>query len=128
LVQFLNSVMKLRAATSLVLAASVFAPILHADVRSEAKEQVNFGIAVAQRGLWREAIYRWEQAVRLDPTYAEAFNDLAVGYEHTGEFEKARRAYEKALELDPDNLQIRQNYDLFREVNDRVDAERDSQP
>jgi Flp pilus assembly protein TadD len=80
---------------------------------------------VAQRGLWREAIYRWEQAVKLDPTYAAAFNDLAIGYEHTGEFEKAGQAYEKALELDPENLQIRQNYDLFREVNDRIDAEKE---
>jgi type IV pilus assembly protein PilF len=101
---------------------------LHADARSEAREQVDFGIAVAQRGLWREALYRWEQAVKIDPTYAEAFNDLAIGYEHVGEFEKAREAYEKALELDPDNPQIRQNYDLFREVNDRVDAARESQP
>jgi Flp pilus assembly protein TadD len=120
--------MKLRAATSLVLAACLFTPALHADARSDAREQVSFGIAVAERGLWREAIYRWEQAVRIDPTYAEAFNDLAVGYEHTGEFGKARAAYEKALELEPDNLQIRQNYDLFREVNDRVDAARDGQP
>ena len=122
--------MKLRAATCLALAAWLQAPPLHADARSDAREQVTFGIAVAQRGLWREAIYRWEQAVKIDPTYAAAYNDLAVGYEHTGEFEKARQAYEKAIELDPQNMQIRQNYDLFQEVNDRVDAanEEDDQP
>ena len=39
-----------------------------ADARSDAKSQVDFGINVAQRGLWREAIYRWEKAVELDPT------------------------------------------------------------
>ena len=71
------------------------------------KSQVEFGIDVAQRGLWREAIYRWEKAVELDPTYAAAFNDLAVAYEHEGQFDKARKAYEKALELDPNNAQIR---------------------
>ena len=120
--------MKLSAAACVVLAASVFAPLLHADARSDARKQVIFGISVAQKGLWREAVYRWEQAVKIDPTYAEAFNDLAVGYEQIGEFEKARQTYEKALELEPDNSQIRQNYDLFREVNERVDAERDSQP
>lgn len=90
------------------------------DARSEAKAQVAFGIEVAQRGLWREAIYRWERAVEIDPSYAAAYNDLAIGYEHEGEFEKARQAYEKALELEPDNLQIQQNYDLFREINDRA--------
>jgi len=29
-----------------------------ADNRGDAKKQVEFGIAVAQKGLWREAIYR----------------------------------------------------------------------
>jgi len=38
--------------------------------RKQAKEQVEFGIQVAQRGLWKEAIYRWERATQLDPTYA----------------------------------------------------------
>ena len=92
----------------------------YADARSDAKEQVEFGVNVAQRGLWREAIYRWERAVEIDPTYAAAFNNLAIAYEHEGQFEKARKAYERATELDPSNAMIRQNYDLFREINDRT--------
>jgi Tfp pilus assembly protein PilF len=104
--------------TCLLLLVACAAPA-YADARSEARAQVEFGIDVAQRGLWREAIYRWERAVEIDPTYAEAFNDLAIGYEHEGEFDKARQAYEKALKLAPDNLQIQQNYELFKEINDR---------
>jgi Tfp pilus assembly protein PilF len=92
----------------------------YADARSNAKEQVEFGVNVAQKGLWREAIYRWERAVEIDPTYAAAFNNLAIAYEHEGQFEKARKAYERATELDPNNAMIRQNYDLFREINDRT--------
>ena len=95
------------------------APIF-ADVREDAKSQVNFGIDVAQRGLWREAIYRWEKAVQLDPSYAAAYNDLAIAYEHEGLLEKARKAYERALELDPNNAQIRENFELFKEINDRA--------
>ena len=91
-----------------------------ADARSDAKEQVEFGIRVAQRGLWREAVYRWQRAVAIDPTYAAAYNNLAIAYEHEGELEKAREAYEKATELDPGNAMIRQNFDLFREINDRT--------
>ena len=90
-----------------------------ADARSSAREQVEFGINVAQRGLWREAIYRWEKAVEIDPMYAAAYNDLGIGYEHEGQLEKARKAYEKALAIEPNNSQIRQNYDLFKEINDR---------
>ncbi|MBI4484537.1 MAG: tetratricopeptide repeat protein [Acidobacteria bacterium] len=105
--------------TIATLAVALSASPSFADPRSEAKAQVEFGINVAQRGLWREAIYRWEKAVELDPTYAAAFNDLAIAYEHEGQLEKARKAYEKALELEPDNTQIRQNYELFKEINDR---------
>jgi Tfp pilus assembly protein PilF len=91
-----------------------------ADARSDAKEQVQFGINVAQRGLWREAIYRWERAVQIDPTYAAAQNNLAIAYEHEGELEKARQAYVKAIELEPNNTYIKQNYELFKEINDRT--------
>lgn len=102
----------------------VAAPV-YADKRADAKSQVAFGIDVAQRGLWREAIYRWERAVEIDPTYAAALNNLAVAYEHEGQLEKAREAYEKALAIEPNNLQIRQNYELFKEINDRTGSDQE---
>ena len=120
--------MTLRFASCLAFALAIMSPVAHADARSDAKEWVTFGIEVAQRGLWKEAIFRWERAVEIDPTYAAAYNDLAIGYEHEGEFDKARAAYEKALQLDPDNLQIRQNYDLFREINDRAGSNPEERP
>lgn len=110
--------MTIRFAAFLLLFVAWAAPA-RADARSDAKAQVDFGIDVAQRGLWREAIYRWEKAIAIDPTYAAAYNDLAVAYEHEGQFEKAREAYEKALKLEPNNVQIQQNYELFKEINDR---------
>lgn len=109
-------------------AALVFATFLGttavaADARrDDAKAQVEFGIAVAQKGLWKEATYRWERASEIDPTYAAAYNNLAVAYEHEGQLEKARKAYEKAVELEPNNTLIRQNFDLFKEINDRANS------
>jgi Tfp pilus assembly protein PilF len=109
---------------SLVLGVLVVAlsaiPAHAGGARKEAQAQVQFGIDVAQKGLWKEALYRWEKAVELDPTYAAAFNDLAVAYEHEGLFDKARQAYTKALQLDPNNVSIKQNYDYFKELNDRA--------
>ena len=93
---------------------------LAADARSDAKKQVEFGIAVARRGLWREATYRWERAATIDPGYAAAHNNLAIAYEHEGELDKARAAYEKAIEIEPSNSHIKQNYELFKEINDRT--------
>jgi Tfp pilus assembly protein PilF len=113
--------MKRGSGVMLVAAALLFAASpASADARSQAKSQVDFGVNVALRGLWREAIYRWEKAVEIDPTYAAAFNDLAVAYEHEGQLDKARKAYEKAIEIEPNNSQIRQNYELFKEINDRA--------
>jgi Tfp pilus assembly protein PilF len=102
------------------LSALLLASPVRADVRDTARQQVIFGNDVAQRGLWREAIFRWEKAVEIDPTYAAAYNNLAIGYEHEGELGKADRAYQKAMTLDPKNQQIRQNYEQFKEINERA--------
>lgn len=88
--------------------------------KKRAQAEVDFGIQVAEKGLWREALYRWEKAVELDPQYAAAYNNLAVAYEHEGMFDKARQAYEKAAQLDPKNTYVRQNYEFFKEINDRA--------
>jgi len=111
-----------RTLLALGLLALVLAPsAAYADkARDQAKAQVEFGISVAQKGLWREAIFRWKRAVELDPGYAAAWNNLAIAYEHEGQFESARDAYEKALKLDPNNTFIHQNYDFFKEINDRA--------
>jgi Flp pilus assembly protein TadD len=106
------------------LLAAVALPT-YADARSDAKSQVDFGIKVAQNGLWKEATYRWEKAVEIDPSYAAAWNNLGIGYEHEGRFDDARKAYEKAVALDPKNILIRQNYDLFKEINDRAKRRND---
>lgn len=91
----------------------------YADARSDAKAQVEFGILAAQKGLWREAMYRWERAREIDPTYAAALNNLAVAYEQAGMLEEARVAYERAIALDPNNGLIRENYEMCREIHER---------
>jgi Flp pilus assembly protein TadD len=109
--------------TRLLLVAlllAVTAAPLSADARRDAKVRVEFGIRVAQHGLWREAILHWERAAEIDPTYAAAHNNLGIAYEQQGELEKARTAYERALELEPNNSMIKQNYELFREINERT--------
>ena len=110
--------MRLRSWLVLVVLLGVAIPVA-ADKRSDAKDQVAFGINVASKGLWKEATFRWERAVQIDPTYAEAWNDLAVGYEQLGRFDDARKAYERAMEISPGNTFIRNNYDLLREIYDR---------
>jgi Flp pilus assembly protein TadD len=107
----------------MVLVLPVVALLLTApaprDLAATAEQELAFGIDVARRGLWSEARFRFERAVALDPDNAEALNDLGVALEQQGEFAKAREAFEKALKLKPGNLYIQQNYDLFREADDK---------
>jgi Tfp pilus assembly protein PilF len=110
-----------------VLLVTALSGVAYADARSDAKAQVEFGISVAAKGLWKEAIYRWERATQIDPTYGAAFNNLAVAYEHEGLLEKAGEAYERALKLEPNNAMVRQNFDLFKEIHDRTNQSNQSQ-
>jgi Flp pilus assembly protein TadD len=91
--------------------------MLAADERAD--RQIDFGLKVAQKGLWQEARFRFERAAKADPQNAAALNDLAVALEQMGDFAGARQAYEKALELKPNDTYIQQNYDLFREADDK---------
>src|SRR6187401_407904 len=91
-------------------------------------DEIAFGIEVARKGLWNEARFRFERAVSLDPNNAEALNDLGVALEQQGEFVKAREAFEKALKLAPGSLYIQQNYDLFREADDKRNRKNKKKP
>lgn len=95
---------------------------------SSSGAEVRFGIEVAKRGLWQEARFRFEKAVLVDPQNASALNDLAVCLEQQGEFAKARGAYEKALALKPGDTLIQQNYDLFREADDKRNRKAKKKP
>ena len=116
--------MILRTLVLFVLLVTVAAPVW-ADARDEAKAQVEFGIKAAQNELWKEATYRWEKATQIDPTYAQAWNNLAIGYEYQGRFDDAEAAYQRALQLDSKSALIRQNYDLFKEIHERTKRRRD---
>jgi Tfp pilus assembly protein PilF len=118
-------VTKVVAVPALVLAlVSALTAPLSADRRSESKAQVDFGIELAQKQLWKEAEFRWEKAVELDPTYSAAWNNLGIAYEQQGKFPEAKKAYDKAIAIDPKNNFIRQNYDMFMEIYDRQNRRR----
>ena len=80
-----------------------------------AQSQIAFGSEVARKGLWREAAFRFEQAIVREPGNARAHNNLAVALEATGEFARALAEYKKALDLGPNDSYIRRNYARFAE-------------
>lgn len=97
---------------TLLLVASACTSYSHTE---RAETQIKFGTDVAKEGHWREAAFRYEQAIAKDPGNARAHNNLAVAMEANGDFARALTEYKKALELDPNNNYIRRNYARFAE-------------
>lgn len=77
--------------------------------------QDNFGVQMARSNLWREAMFRFQRAVQLDPQSAIAHNNLAVAYEANGDYDNAQKEYREALRLDRSNQYIQKNYSRFVE-------------
>jgi tetratricopeptide (TPR) repeat protein len=76
-------------------------PPTPAPVASPAEEHFEKGFEYFQQEKWDEAIAEFQEAIRLDPEFGEAY--LGLGYSHVqkGEFEQAIAALEKYLQLEP---------------------------
>ena len=99
-----------------LLCAVPFALPARADsVDKEAKAQLGFGVDMAKRGLWNEALFRFEQVKKLRPSDPKALNNLAVAYEAVGRFDDAEVLYREAEKIAPANRDIKKNFARFRE-------------
>lgn len=76
--------------------------------------QLEFGVWAAEKDLWEEAIFRWKKALQENPTSVAAHNNLAIAYEKKGLWEDARKEYEAALKLAPNNSWVKANYKSFQ--------------
>jgi tetratricopeptide (TPR) repeat protein len=107
--------MKVLRFAPLALAATVTAACGSSVPQESAKSQLSFGTQMAERGLWNEALFRFRQAGQLQSTNGHVWNNVAVAYEATGNYEEALKSYRKALELAPSDQEIKRNYARFVE-------------
>jgi hypothetical protein len=82
---------------------------------NQASSQLAFGVDMAKRGLWKEALFRFQQAEQLEPENPRIQSNLGVAAEAAGQFDKALEYYQKALRLAPNDKGIRTNYTRFVE-------------
>lgn len=91
------------------------------------KEQLDFGVDMAQRGLWNEALFRFRQAERLSPEDVSVLNNIAVAYEALGQFEQALEHYQRALRVDANSRDLKRNYARFSEFFQSYQASREKE-
>lgn len=82
----------------------------------EVRQMIDFGISLGKQGLWKEALYRWREALRYDPENPKLLNNIAVALESQGDLEGAREAYARAMELDDHARYIERNMEDFEEL------------
>ncbi len=64
-----------------------------------AVNSLNRGVAYGEKGEYDQAIADCTEAIRLEPTFAQAYYDRGVSYARKGEFAKAAKDQGKAREL-----------------------------
>lgn len=101
--------------TLLLGAALVVVSCGSTDLSGSAERQLGFGVSMARRGLWSEALFRFERAHQMNPNSFRVLNNLAVAYEANGRFDEALATYRRALALDPADRNLRRNYARFVE-------------
>jgi tetratricopeptide (TPR) repeat protein len=86
---------------------------LTSDALNEAKKCNSSGIANYQIGKRDAAIADFTQAIKFCPVFAPAHNNRAVVHAVEGRVQEALADYTRAYELDPNNVQIAENYRCY---------------
>jgi Flp pilus assembly protein TadD len=76
--------------------------------------EFEFANALAQKGLWKEAYFRWQKALEAGKDTPAIHNNMAIALEEMGKLEEAENEYKKALEMAPNNEQIKRNLERFQ--------------
>jgi len=85
----------------------LFLPALAGE--ADVAELLRFGTQMAKDGHWREAKFRWEQALRQNPRDARLLNNLAVAEEALGAADRARLRFAEAEAADDRDGRIHEN-------------------
>lgn len=68
------------------------------------------GISLQRINREKDAIYFFEKAITLNPKDLNVLSTLALAYDNQGNYSKSEEMYERALDIDPRNALVLNNY------------------
>ncbi len=74
----------------------------------------NIGMCYMDQNRFFEAIGYFQSSINSDPKFSTAYNNLGYAFEMSGDKQKAKENYEKALQLDPGNQLAKQRLENIR--------------
>lgn len=86
------------------------------DTYSESKRLYNEGVTYALAGLYAQAAQIFEQAIRLDPKFADAHFALGHAYYDMRRWQNAIDSFKRAVELNPQDLEAQDRLEESREM------------
>ena len=93
---------------------------------SKAIDQYNKGMNKFKEGNYKDALPWFEKAVKTDPAFAFAWDNIGICNRNLNNFDKALEAYNKSLELDPKGKTPLQNipvvYEYQKEYDKAIEA------
>ena len=118
---------------SSVSATSAFAQTrLHKDFAStkdtnysESKRLYNEGVKYALAGLYAQAAQIFQQAVKLDPQFADAHFALGHAYYDMGRWQNAIDSFKRAVELNPHDIEAQDRLEQARDMLAREAGKKD---
>ncbi len=81
------------------------------------------GLTAQAKGLHKEAISYFSQAIKITPQHIPLYFNLAVSYQNTSKYMQAIEAYNKVLELNPNIKEVYNNLGaVYEKLNDKQKA------
>jgi tetratricopeptide (TPR) repeat protein len=92
----------LRAKAILVLALQLVAVSQSVFSQQTAEDFLTKGIGLAEQGKYDEAIKAFDEAIRLNPSDAMAWNNKGLALYAQGKYDEAIKSYDEVIRLKPD--------------------------
>jgi len=89
-----------------VLFISLLAPWSAYAANAQAQEYDDLGLALYRQGLYAKSIPYFQNAVQADPTDWQGYEDLGNAYFKINANQDALTAYQKSLQINPDNTTL----------------------